>query len=79
LWTPGHHTALFKNTMTYFQLQMNTVAVTFAQISFCSNLHYSYMLVISESLQTVSLPQCTLHTSTTFTEHTHDIPRVSIY
>jgi hypothetical protein len=34
LQTPGHHTDFWKNSMTYFHLQINTVAVTFAQISF---------------------------------------------
>jgi hypothetical protein len=29
---PEHHTGLRKHSMTYFQLQMNTVAVTFADI-----------------------------------------------
>jgi hypothetical protein len=35
LWTPEHHTDLLIDVITYFHLQMNTVAVIFSQVYCC--------------------------------------------
>jgi hypothetical protein len=66
--TPGHRTDFWKkkNPLTYFHLQMNTVAVIFAQICFCfRNVHCSYMLVVADMLyrESLFLPLLLCHTS----------------